>query len=341
MALDASFLSQQKPAASPQRSASFCIERAREVIDIEIEGLYQLKHHLDEQFVKVVEAIETCEGRIIVTGMGKSGLIGKKIAATLSSTGTPAYFMHPSEGSHGDLGMILAQDLVLALSNSGETPEILNILPALNQLGATLVALTGRKESTLARHSQLVINTAVPQEACSLGLAPTSSTTATLVLGDALSMVLLDRRGFSRQDFARFHPAGALGKRLLVHVYDLMHTEKALPLISKNAGFTEALLEISEKKLGLALVTEADGQLAGLLTDGDIRRAIMRFSDLNAIQVSEAMTINPKVISSQAMAIEALQQMETFKITALVCCNEKHKPIGIIHLHDLLNAGIV
>lgn len=316
--------------------------RAREVIEIEMEALQQLGHQLDHQFVQVVQSIENCSGRVIVTGMGKSGIIGKKIAATLSSTGTPAYFLHPAEGSHGDLGMILKQDVVLVISNSGETPEVAELLPALKRLGTVIVAMTGRVESTLAKQSDFTLNISVPKEACSLGLAPTASTTATLALGDALALVLLDRRNFSQEDFALVHPAGTLGKRLLVRVSDIMHTGEALPLVYKDTQFAEALLEVSEKKLGLALVLEKDGSLAGLLTDGDIRRAIMRFSsDLQSIHLTDMMTLNPRCIDAQAMAIVALKEMEASKITALVCCDADSRPIGVIHLHDLIKSGIV
>lgn len=316
------------------------LARARGVVDVEIQALEDLKAQMDGQFVKAVKLIEACSGRVIVTGMGKSGHIGKKIAATMSSTGTPAYFLHPAEGSHGDLGMITRKDLVVAISNSGETPEILGILPLVKRFGIPMIAMTGKPDSTLARQSEAVLNIAVRQEACPLGLAPTASTTATLALGDALAVVLLERRGFSADDFALFHPAGSLGKRLLLRVSDLMQTGDNLPVIPANTPFLDALVEVSRKKLGLGILVDASGRMLGILTDGDIRRALTRFPDPRGIILTEVMTRSPKLIEPDDLAVTALRLMEENKITALISCDEEGRPIGAVHMHDILKTGI-
>lgn len=316
------------------------LARARAVIDVEIQALDDLKAQLDEGFLRAITLIEQCAGRVIVTGMGKSGLIGKKIAATLSSTGTPAYFLHPAEGSHGDLGVLMKQDVVLAISNSGETPEILGILPLLKRFGVPLIAMTGKPQSTLGQESDVVLNIAVRQEACPLGLAPTASTTATLALGDTLAVVLLERRGFSAEDFALFHPAGSLGKRLLLRVRDLMHRGEALPLIAEETPFLQALVEVSEKKLGMGIVVDAQGHMQGVLTDGDIRRALTRCDEPRTLKLHEVMTRQPKTIAPDELAVGALRVMEEHKITVLVCCDEAGSPQGAVHLHDILKTGI-
>lgn len=340
----------QSPAASqsafstttpmPASDRDALLAKARGVVDVEIQALEDLKNQLDEQFVQAVELIEACKGRVIITGMGKSGLIGKKIAATLSSTGTPSYFLHPAEGSHGDLGMLMKQDVVIAISNSGETPEILGILPLVKRFGVPLIGMTGKANSTLAQQSDLVLNIAVRQEACPLGLAPTASTTATLALGDTLAVVLLERRGFSEEDFAMFHPAGNLGKRLLLRVQDVMHTGPSLPLVSLDTPFLDALMEASQKKLGMAIVQDKQGVMVGVLTDGDVRRALTRFTDPRSIPLAEVMTRAPKQVEPDELAVTALRRMEEHKITVLISCSPDGQPIGAVHMHDILKTGI-
>lgn len=332
-------LPQTPPLNAPDASEAL-LARARGVVDIEIQALEDLKAQMDEQFVRAVELIEACAGRVVITGMGKSGHIGKKIAATLSSTGTPSYFLHPAEGSHGDLGLLTTQDMVIAISNSGETPEILGILPLVKRFGVPLIGMTGKANSTLAQQSDVVLNIAVQQEACPLGLAPTASTTATLALGDALAVVLLERRGFSPDDFALFHPAGNLGKRLLLRVSDVMHTGDSLPRVSVDTPFLDALMEVSLKKLGMAIVLDSQGVMQGILTDGDVRRALTRFNDPRTIPLAEVMTVSPKQIEPDALAVTALRLMETHKITVLVSCSPQGQPIGVVHMHDILKTGI-
>ncbi|MEM0950567.1 MAG: KpsF/GutQ family sugar-phosphate isomerase [Cyanobacteria bacterium P01_H01_bin.74] len=332
---------EKDPVQTQSKPQANWIARGQEIIQTEIEGLTQLANQLDQAFNTAIGILLNCKGRVVVTGMGKSGLVGKKIAATLSSTGTPSFFLHPAEGSHGDLGMVLKNDCVIAISNSGESPEILDIIPVLKRIGIPIIALTAKTKSTLAKHSAVVLNISVPKEACSLGLAPTTSTTATLALGDALSVVLLEEKGFSQNDFALFHPGGALGKRLLLKVQDVMHQGENLPLVKLDTPFTETLITVSEKKLGLVLVTTDDGRLAGLLTDGDIRRSLVRFDNPAETPLAAMMTGNPKLISPEAMAVEALNIMETSKISALICCDNAHRPVGVVHLHDLLKCGLV
>ncbi len=324
----------------PPSGRDLLLSRARGIVDIEIQALEDLKAQMDEQFVKAITLMEACQGRVIITGMGKSGLIGKKIAATLSSTGTPSYFLHPAEGSHGDLGMLMKQDVVIAISNSGETPEILGILPLVKRFGVPLIGMTGNLQSTLAQQSDVTLNIAVRQEACPLGLAPTASTTATLALGDTLAVVLLERRGFSEEDFAMFHPAGNLGKRLLLRVSDVMHTGDRLPLVSLQTPFLEALMEASRKQMGMAIVLDEQGVMQGVLTDGDVRRALTRFSDPRSIALAEVMTRAPKQIEPDELAVTALRLMEEHKITALISCSPQGQPIGAVHMHDILKTGI-
>jgi arabinose-5-phosphate isomerase len=321
--------------------AQATLRRARAVIDVEIEALEALKTQLDGDFLKAVGLIEASQGRVIITGMGKSGIIGRKIAATLSSTGTPAYFLHPAEGSHGDLGVIMKQDVVVAISNSGETAEVLSILPTLHRFGVPLIAMTGNPASTLAVRSNVVLNIAVPQEACPLGLAPTASTTATLALGDALAVVLLERRGFTPEDFAMFHPSGALGKRLLLTVEDVMHAGEALPVVTLTTPFLDALMEMTSKKLGLTLVVDPETRrVQGLLTDGDVRRALHQYPDARQIPLQAVMSRSPRQISADALAVTALRIMEEHKITALLIAHADGTPHGIVHLHDILRTGI-
>ena len=320
-------------------------ERAKRVLRIEADAVAALVSRIDEQFEKAVEMVLKCRGRVVVTGMGKSGLIGKKIAATLASTGTPALFLHPAEGIHGDLGMVTRGDTVIALSNSGETEEISRMLPSLKRLDIKIIALTGNPESTLAKNSDVVIDVGVKEEACPLGLAPTASTTATLAMGDALAVALLDQRGFKEEDFACFHPGGALGKKLLLRVRDLMHTEDEVPLVSEETLIKDAIYEISSKKMGVTAVVNASGKLVGVISDGDLRRWMEKTEktgeNLLAKKSRDIMTKNPKVANKDSLAAEAVSIMEKNSITCLIVANSDAVPEGVIHLHDLLKAGVV
>ncbi|MBT0663276.1 KpsF/GutQ family sugar-phosphate isomerase [Geobacter pelophilus] len=318
------------------------IEEARRVIRVEAEALQALADRIDGDFETAVNLILASKGRVVVTGMGKSGLIGLKIASTMASTGTPAFFLHPAEGIHGDLGMIMKGDVVIALSNSGETEELIRILPVIKRLGASLVAMTGNPASTLARSGDVVLDISVKEEACPLGLAPTASTTATLAMGDALAVALLQKRGFSAEDFALFHPGGSLGKKLLLTVNDLMHAGDAIPLVAENTLMREALFEITAKKLGITGVVDATGRLIGVITDGDLRRALEKGIDIMNQSAGVMMSGNPKRIKSSELAARALQQMEQYSITSLFVFDDTHgeAPVGVVHLHDLLKAGI-
>jgi len=316
------------------------LEFAQQVFDIEMQALRQVSDKLDEQFCDAVQALLNCRGRVIVTGMGKSGHIGSKIAATLASTGTPAFFVHPGEASHGDLGMITRNDVVIAISNSGETEELTTLLPMLKRFNVYLIAMTGKKNSTLAKTANVHLDIGVEKEACPLGLAPTSSTTATLAMGDALAVTTLKCRGFTAEDFALSHPGGTLGKRLLLTVEDLMHGKEKIPQVSISALLTDAIAEMSAKSFGITAVVDTDGKLSGVFSDGDIRRVIETKRDLNTIVMMDIMTIGGKTISSEKLAAEALEMMEKNKITSLFILDALDKPIGIIHLHDILRAGI-
>ncbi len=315
---------------------------ARRVISVEQKAVGDLLTRLNNSFVQAVGLLYRCKGRVVVTGMGKSGIVGRKISATMASTGTPSFFLHPAEGSHGDLGMVVKGDAVLAISNSGETAEILSLLPVIKRLAIPLIALTGKHSSTLAKRSDVVLDVSVEEEASSLAMAPTASTTAALAMGDALAVALLEMKGFSEEDFALLHPGGIIGKRLLLKVEDLMHVGKEMPLVNLETTMKDVILEISSKRLGITTVVDYQGRLQGVITDGDLRRILERhgrsFFELEAGQV---MTKNPKTIYGDALAARALQVMEKHSITALVVPNEEGKPTGIIHLHDLLKAGIV
>jgi arabinose-5-phosphate isomerase len=313
---------------------------AREVIEIEAQMINNLTRRIDQYFVDACNYLHNCEGRIVVIGVGKSGHISKKIAATFASTGSPAFFIHPSEAKHGDIGMITKKDVILALSNSGESEEIISILPFLKRLQIPLIALTGKPQSALAKAATVHIDVSVEKEACPLGLAPTSSTTAALVMGDALAMVLLDKRGFTKNDFALSHPGGTLGKRLLLMVNEIMHKQGAVPVVTMNASLKEALVEMTQKKLGMTTVVNENGELAGIFTDGDVRRTLDKETDIHRTEIHGLMSKNPKTISSNTLAAEALNMMEKFKITALVVIDEMRKPTGIIHIHDILRAGV-
>jgi arabinose-5-phosphate isomerase len=315
--------------------------RAKTVIDIELTAIAALSERIDEEFEAACRIMFDCRGRVVVTGMGKSGHIGGKIAATLASTGTPAFFVHPGEASHGDLGMITRQDVVLALSNSGETGEVLTILPLIKRIGVPLIAMTGNPGSTLARFATRHINVSVAKEACSLGLAPTSSTTAALVMGDALAVALLEARGFTRDDFALSHPGGSLGKRLLIQVSDLMHTGADMPLVNDNALIKVALIEMTNKKLGMTVVVDDNQKVAGVFTDGDLRRMLEKNIDLHTTLIGQVMTRQCSVIGPDRLAAEAMQIMESKKINGLIVVDENRCAIGALNMHDLIHAGIV
>ncbi len=316
-------------------------ELALAVIQVETQAVAALAGQINENFVVACKLMFNCKGRVVVIGMGKSGHIASKIAATLASTGTPAFFVHPGEASHGDLGMITQQDVVLALSNSGETEEIVKILPIIKRLDVPLIAMTGNPNSTLAMFASTHINVSVAQEACPLGLAPTSSTTAALVMGDALAVSLLEARGFTRDDFALSHPGGVLGKRLLLRVGDIMHTGAAIPAVDKSAIINAALLEMTEKKLGMTAIVENDNRLLGVFTDGDLRRMLAKDIDLRSTCIVDVMTSNCTVITADKLAAEAMQVMEQKKINALIVVDDAHRAIGAINMHDLIRAGIV
>lgn len=318
------------------------LEEAKRVIRVEAEALLTLADSLDGAFTRSVELILSSHGRVVVTGMGKSGIICQKIASTFASTGTPAFFLHPAEGIHGDLGMIMKGDVVIAVSNSGETEEVVRILPVIKRLGAKLIAMSGNRESTLARTADVFLEISIREEACPLGLAPTASTTATLAMGDALAVALLVERGFSAEDFALFHPGGALGKKLLLRVEDLMHTGDAVPLVAVESLMREALFVITSRGLGITGVVDSGGSLVGVITDGDLRRALERGADILNATAGALMTGNPKRISAGDLAARALQRMEEHSITSLFVFTGDHayKPVGIIHLHDLLKAGL-
>jgi arabinose-5-phosphate isomerase len=316
-------------------------ELGRAVIQTEADMIQSLVHRIDHKFAKACQYFLDCEGRIIVMGMGKSGHICKKIAATFASTGSPAFFVHPGEARHGDFGMITRKDVILAISNSGETEELLSILPFIKRLDVPLITITGKPHSTLALSANVNLDITVEKEACPLGLAPTSSTTASLVMGDALAISLLERRGFTAEDFALSHPGGTIGRRLLLKVDQLMHVGDAIPRIDLNALLKTALVEITQKKLGMTTVLNDKGELAGIFTDGDVRRAFDNNADVHKTLINQIMTKNPKVIRPGILAAEALNIMETFKITALIVTNENNAPIGVVHLHDLLRAGVM
>ena len=317
-------------------------ELALAVIDTEARAITGLATEINQpSFIQACRLMLECQGRVVVTGMGKSGHIAGKIAATLASTGTPAFFVHPGEASHGDLGMITASDVVLALSNSGETAEIVTILPLIKRLNVPLIAMTGNPESTLSQAATANINVRVEKEACPLGLAPTASTTAALAMGDALAVALLETRGFTEEDFARSHPGGALGRRLLLLIDDLMHTGDAIPQVDPATPISDALMEMTRKGLGMTAVVDAQGKLAGVFTDGDLRRIIDRKVDLHQALVKDVMTADCKAIQPGMLAAEALQIMDSTKINALPVVNAKNELVGALNMHDLLRAGVV
>ena len=321
--------------------SSQLIETAQRTIRLEIEAVEQLNARIDAAFVRACELILACKGRVVVVGMGKSGLIGRKIAATLASTGTTAFFVHPAEASHGDMGMITRDDVVLALSNSGTTSEIVTLLPLIKRLGITLISMTGNPGSMLAQAAAVNLDASVAIEACPLNLPPTSSTTASLVLGDALAIALLEARGFTAEDFAFSHPGGALGRRLLLKVEHVMHTGERLPKVARGTSLRDALLEMTQKGLGMTVIVEADGRLAGIFTDGDLRRALDKGVDVRQARIDEVMTVHGKTASAEMLAAEALKIMEDHKISSLVVVDEQELPIGALNMHDLLRAGVM
>ncbi len=318
------------------------LNMARAVLRTEADAVTALVERIDENFARACQLLLACRGRIVVTGMGKSGHIGNKIAATLASTGSPAFFLHPAEASHGDLGMITAGDAVLAISNSGETGEIITLLPIMKRLGIPLITLTGNAQSTIARAADVDLNVAVAQEACPLGLAPTASTTAALAMGDALAISLLESRGFTEEDFARSHPGGSLGRRLLLRVADLMHTGKQVPLVTTGTPLAEALMEMSRKGLGMTGVVDENKRLLGIFTDGDLRRTLDdRTLDFHNTPIEQVMTPDCKTGRADMLAAEALHLMDSHKINALLLVDDQHRVTGAVNMHDLLRAGVM
>lgn len=314
---------------------------ARAVIRTEAEAITALESRIDDAFIAACRHMLECSGRIVVIGMGKSGHVGNKIAATLASTGTPAFFVHPAEASHGDLGMITRDDVILTLSSSGETEEVNRLMPMIKRLGAVLVAMTGKPESTLARHADCHINVAVAKEACPLGLAPTSSTTAALAMGDAMAIALLETRGFTEEDFARSHPAGQLGRRLLLHIQDVMHSGDEVPSIPAGASIADAIVEMTSKRLGMVAVIDDNNTVLGVYTDGDLRRTIDSGSDPRSLMVEQVMNHSPKTIRPQRLAAEAMHMMQEHKIQGLLVTDDDGRLLGALNFHDLLKAGVV
>lgn len=318
------------------------LDIAKKVLKTEAEAISSLIKKLNSNFEKAVEIIYESKGRVVVTGMGKSGLVGKKIAATLASTGTPAFFLHPAEATHGDLGMVTERDVIIAISNSGETDEVTGLIPFLKRFSVRLISMTGNACSTLAKASDVTLDISVKEEACPMGVVPTASTTATMAMGDAIAVALLVKRGLNENDFALFHPRGSIGKKYFVKVKDLMHSGDLLPLVPLDMPLSKAVIEMSSKRLGHAIVVKRNGSVAGVLTDGDVRRGLGKWGGrLFEMKALEVMTRNPKTISGDELAAKALSIMEAFSITALIVPDKKNKPTGIIHLHDILKQGIV
>ncbi len=317
------------------------IHQAREVLEIEASAVSALIPRLDRSFTQACRLMLACRGRVVVTGMGKSGHVANKIAATLASTGTPAFFVHPGEASHGDLGMITGEDLVLALSNSGETSELVTILPLIKRLGVKLIAFTGKPDSTLAKTADVHLDVSVAREACPLNLAPTASTTAALAMGDALAVALLEARGFTEEDFARSHPGGSLGRRLLLRVEDVMHKGETIPRVAEGTPLSQALMEMSRKGLGMTAVVDGEGRVAGIFTDGDLRRTLDKRVDVHKASIDEVMTRNCTTVGPEALAGEALHLMESRKFNGLLVVGKDRELLGALNMHDLLRAGIV
>ncbi|MBA2350821.1 MAG: KpsF/GutQ family sugar-phosphate isomerase [Burkholderiales bacterium] len=324
-----------EPLASP------AIALARRVLEIEAQAIAALTGRLDQGFLQALQIILDCTGRVVVSGMGKSGHIARKIASTMASTGTPAFFVHPAEASHGDLGMVTRDDVLIALSNSGESAELLAIVPLIKRRGAKLIAMTGNPRSTLALQADAHLDAAVAEEACPLGLAPTASTTAALALGDALAIALLDARGFGVDDFARSHPGGALGRKLLTHVADVMRTGNAIPKVSETSLLSQAILEISEKGMGMTAIVDADDRVTGVFTDGDLRRALSQTIDLHRTAITAVMKASPRTIAPDRLAAEAVQLMDQFRINQLLVVDNQQRLVGALNTHDLLRAKVI
>lgn len=317
------------------------IRVALRTISMEQEAIASLSSRIGESFIQACDILLNCQGRVVVIGMGKSGHIANKIAATLASTGTPAFFVHPAEAGHGDFGMITSEDVVIAISNSGSSQEIITLLPLLKRLGVPLISLSGNAASPLAEAADVNLDVSVTSEACPLNLAPTSSTTVTLVMGDALAVALLESRGFTAEDFAFSHPSGALGRKLLLRVMDIMHADSEVPQVNGHSKLTEALAEMTSKGFGMTTVINAQKQLEGIFTDGDLRRCVDSGIDIHNAKIADVMTRKPRTIHKEALAAEALNVMESHKITALVVEDNEQRPIGVLHMHDLLRAGLV
>lgn len=316
------------------------IEIGKRVIRIEASAVAELEDRIDENFVKVVDLILNSNGRVIVTGVGKSGIIARKIVATMNSTGTPALYLHPADAIHGDLGVVRKEDVVICISKSGDTIEVLQLIPIFKRIGVPIISMVGNLNSQLARLSDYVLNVAVKQEACPYNLAPTASTTAALAMGDALAIALLEKRNFTKENFALFHPGGNLGKRLLLKVEELMVSGKEVPVVHILTPMKETIVEMTSKRLGATCVVDDDGKLVGIITDGDLRRLLQRTENVFALTAGEVMTKNPKTIKKDALAVTALQQMETYNITQLIVIDDEKNPIGMIHIHDLVKAGL-
>jgi len=317
------------------------LDVGRRVLDIEARAVQALIQRLDGGFSDAVDLLYACKGKVVISGMGKSGLIGQKIAATMASTGTPSFFLHPAEGLHGDLGMLARKDLLIAISNSGETQEILQLLPFMERMGIPILSIVGRMSSTLAKNSAVALDVSVAEEACPMGLAPTASTTVTLAMGDALAVALLEKRGFKEQDFAQFHPGGTLGRRLLVKVRDVMHRGQDVPQVRETVSGSVAILEMSAKKLGMTTVVDRAGTLAGVITDGDLRRFLQQGGDFSKVTAGSLASRHPKLIGPDELAAKAVEMMERYGITTLVVADNEKRIVGVAHLHDLLKHGIV
>ena len=326
---------------TPLTATPHALVLAREVINIEAAAVLALAQRVDDNFLRALNIILSCEGRVIVSCMGKSGHIARKIAATMSSTGTPAYFVHPAEASHGDLGMITALDVFIALSYSGESDELMTIVPVIKRQGARLISLTGNPNSTLAKAADAHLDGSVAKEACPMGLAPTSSTTAALVLGDALAMALLDAKGFGEEDFARSHPGGSLGRRLLTHVRDIMHTGAKIPSVTENAMLSDAILEMSRKGLGMTAIVNDTHHVLGIYTDGDLRRTLEKRLEFNSTPISSVMSRNPRSITADALAVDAVSMMEEHNISQMLVVDADNKLVGALNMHDLLRAKVI
>ncbi len=316
------------------------IEKGREVVRIEKDAVAALEQRINADFARAVDLLYACEGRVIITGVGKSGIVARKIVATMNSTGTPAVFLHPSDAVHGDLGMVRQDDVVICLSKSGNTDELNTLIPMFKRIGVPIISLVGRMNSMLAGESTVALDVSVEEEACPLDLAPTSSTTVALVLGDALAIALLDRRQFQKEDFALYHPGGTLGKRLLLKVDELMVSGNDIPQVRSDVPLKDAIVEMTSKRLGCTCVVRVDGTLEGIITDGDLRRLLQKTTDISAITAGMAMTRNPKTARLGSLAVVVLQEMESYKITQIVVVNNEHRPSGVVHLHDLVNAGL-